>query len=245
MVQLGAKAQLADHNCAVDVVDMGEKAVDKITSGQHKYDLVLMDNGLQCIDGFTATEQIRAWETEQGFDQEQRVTIVAFTAHADRASEKRCYKVGMQDVVLKPNLCQRSEEILGKWVYGTVPVETLVKPNKIVSTHATVIDWAEGIHIARSRKCLLELLHDLHKEMPSNKKKMQDCFDAHDFSGLYEIGRYTLGGVAYCGLPGLRQSLKGLLDALKPPQMDNIPVLFEHVMIEIQAFECAIEELGE
>jgi CheY-like chemotaxis protein len=60
-------------------------------------DLILMDCRMPGMDGFEATEKIRALSGAAA-----RIPIVGFTAHGDGETRARCLKIGMNDLVTKP-----------------------------------------------------------------------------------------------------------------------------------------------
>src|SRR5205823_12322400 len=69
-----ATAMLVKRGHQVDVVSNGREAVDAV--GARKYDVVLMDIQMPEMDGFAATEAIRA------LPQGRTLPIIALTAHA-------------------------------------------------------------------------------------------------------------------------------------------------------------------
>jgi CheY-like chemotaxis protein len=77
--------------------------------------LVLMDMHMPVMDGVTATEHIRIWETEQGL---APVPIVALTANAFEDDSKRCFAAGMNDFLTKPVNLQALQRMLAKWLPG-------------------------------------------------------------------------------------------------------------------------------
>lgn len=62
------------------------------------FDLILMDVQMPEMDGFEATEAIRALERRMG----RHVPILAMTAHALKGDRERCLAAGMDDYVGKP-----------------------------------------------------------------------------------------------------------------------------------------------
>ena len=78
-----------------EAVENGRKAVDAVTS-KH-YDLILMDCQMPVLDGFGATEAIRALD-----DSVRGIPIVALTADAMESDKERCLAVGMNDFISKP-----------------------------------------------------------------------------------------------------------------------------------------------
>jgi CheY-like chemotaxis protein len=81
------------HSCEV-AVD-GLEAVAKFAAGD--FDLILMDCQMPKLDGYGATERIRALG---GYG--SRIPIIALTANAMDSERQRCLGVGMNDFVTKP-----------------------------------------------------------------------------------------------------------------------------------------------
>ena len=75
-----------------DVVENGQLAVEK--ARETSYDLVLMDLQMPEMDGFTASEHIRAFAPD--------LPIIALTASAMLEVKDRVYRIGMNDFVPKP-----------------------------------------------------------------------------------------------------------------------------------------------
>lgn len=61
------------------------------------YDVILMDMQMPEMDGLSATEWIRI-----NVDSTQQPYIIAMTANATKADEKRCFDAGMDDYISKP-----------------------------------------------------------------------------------------------------------------------------------------------
>jgi signal transduction histidine kinase/CheY-like chemotaxis protein len=65
----------------------------------HQFDVVFMDCVMPRMDGYEATRQLRAWETNHD---RNRVPVVALTASAMEEDEERCREAGMDSFVAKP-----------------------------------------------------------------------------------------------------------------------------------------------
>ena len=89
-----ATAMLVKRGHQVDVVGNGREAVDAV--GAREYDLVLMDIQMPEMDGFAATQAIRA------LPRGRSLPIIALTAHALSGERERCLERGMTGYLAKP-----------------------------------------------------------------------------------------------------------------------------------------------
>jgi CheY-like chemotaxis protein len=89
-----ATAMLVRRGHQVDVVDNGRAAVEAIQA--RAYDVVLMDIQMPEMDGFAATQRMRA------LSQGQALPIIALTAHALSGERERCLAHGMSGYLAKP-----------------------------------------------------------------------------------------------------------------------------------------------
>ena len=95
-----ATAILEDKGFAVDPVTDGQEAVAKFSeSGAGTYDVILMDIRMPFMDGFAATEAIRALD---GHADAKTIPIVAMTANAFEEDVQRARAVGMDEYLTKP-----------------------------------------------------------------------------------------------------------------------------------------------
>lgn len=84
----------------------GEEALAAME--KENFELILMDVQMPKMDGFQATQMIRAKEKETGF----HLPIIAMTAHAMKGDREKCLAIGMDDYISKPlNVKQLSETI--------------------------------------------------------------------------------------------------------------------------------------
>jgi signal transduction histidine kinase/PAS domain-containing protein len=82
----------------IDCAANGNEAVRLYSSAPDRYDLIFMDVQMPEMDGFEATRNIRALETERA----KTVPIIAMTANVFREDIEKCLAAGMNDHVGKP-----------------------------------------------------------------------------------------------------------------------------------------------
>ncbi|MFZ4536659.1 response regulator [Propionivibrio sp.] len=109
-----AMAVLANAGHSVTLAQDGEEAVAQALAAT--FDLILMDVEMPRLDGFGATQAIRAG----GFAS----PIIALTAHAIPGFRERCLAAGMTDYLSKP---VRSRDLLSKiaQIHGRAPDRAL------------------------------------------------------------------------------------------------------------------------
>lgn len=96
--QLLIKALLHKAGCRVEVASNGLEAVRMAIT--QRYDAIFMDCEMPVVDGYQATQQIRAWEASQG--RVKPVPIIAVTAHTLRGDRDKCLQHGMTHYLSKP-----------------------------------------------------------------------------------------------------------------------------------------------
>jgi CheY-like chemotaxis protein len=94
-----------------DLVSNGRDAL-RAMQEQH-YDLVLMDCEMPVLDGFSATEQLRAWEAA---GRHPHTPVVALTAHILEEHKERALKAGMDGHVAKPVELSQLRELVEHWI---------------------------------------------------------------------------------------------------------------------------------
>ena len=115
--QVIAQKFLASSGLALEVAGNGREALERL-AGQ-SFDLVLMDCQMPEMDGFEATERIRALERETG----RHLPVVAMTASALSADRDRCLQAGMDDYLSKPISRQGLLRMVEKWLPAGTALE--------------------------------------------------------------------------------------------------------------------------
>ena len=105
------RGMLSKLDLQPDTASNGEEALRAMQ--QTPYDLVLMDCEMPVLDGFSATEQLRQWESDEG---RPRTPIVALTAHILSEHKERARAVGMDGHMAKPVELSQLRELIQHWV---------------------------------------------------------------------------------------------------------------------------------
>lgn len=117
----------------VTVVEDGKKALDSLASGNFK--LILMDVQMPVMDGYEATQSIRAIEEKTG----AHIPIVAMTAHAMKGDREKCLEAGMDGYISKPIEIKELYEI----IENLFPAEKDEEPAEAASDrHEIIVDRA-------------------------------------------------------------------------------------------------------
>ncbi|WP_339515802.1 hybrid sensor histidine kinase/response regulator [Pseudomonas sp. RL_15y_Pfl2_60] len=113
------RGMLGKLNLEPDTASNGEEALQAIKS-KH-YDLVLMDCEMPVLDGFSATELLRAWEAA---GHRPRTPVVALTAHILSEHKERARQAGMDGHMSKPVELSQLRELINYWIEQRASRET-------------------------------------------------------------------------------------------------------------------------
>ena len=108
-----ATDMLEELGYKVDVAVDGKQATSILTA--KSYALVLMDCEMPVMDGFTATKKIREEEKQRSQNQE-KIIIIALTAHAISGTKEKCLASGMNDFLSKPFSMSTLQKKLNQWL---------------------------------------------------------------------------------------------------------------------------------
>ncbi len=103
-----AEKMLDKIGLRIAIANNGKEAVDMITSGDFKFDLVFMDVQMPVMNGLDATRELRRKNVE--------IPIIAMTANAMKGDREVCIESGMNDYIGKPVKFDMLTELLDKWL---------------------------------------------------------------------------------------------------------------------------------
>lgn len=110
----------------VDICSNGAEAVERIRKGS--YDIVFMDCQMPVMDGYTATQEIRNWESAG-----RRLPIIAMTANAMKGDREKCLEAGMDDYMTKPFKKADFARNLETWLEDRAQPQSQTEPAKAAS----------------------------------------------------------------------------------------------------------------
>ena len=101
-------AILEDKVLSVDVAGNGQEALDLLE--EKSFDGILMDCQMPVMDGYEATQKIRAKEPFKD------LPIIALTANVMLADREKALSAGMNDLVEKPIVVDQLLKVLSQWI---------------------------------------------------------------------------------------------------------------------------------
>ncbi len=104
-----ALIHLKDLECRIVLAEDGQEGFESFTA--EAFDLVLMDCQMPVMDGYMATQAIRAYEAPRG----RYTPIVAVTASAILGEKELCLAAGMDDVLTKPYSRSEFLAMIARW----------------------------------------------------------------------------------------------------------------------------------
>ena len=91
-------ALLRDTDVEIDNAEDGQQAIDKFQKNKGQYDLILMDIHMPIVNGYLATQTIRALDLPNA----KSIPIIAMTANVFKEDIEACLAAGMNDHLGKP-----------------------------------------------------------------------------------------------------------------------------------------------
>ncbi|NEV63862.1 hybrid sensor histidine kinase/response regulator [Thiorhodococcus minor] len=172
----------------VDVANNGAEALDRLAMlPPEHYALVLMDLQMPVMDGYQATERLRA------HPRYEHLPIVAMTAHAMSDERERGLALGMQGYLAKPFEPEALYAILAEYqVAGadaSIPQAPPPPPDRASQSddlpHIPGLDTRQGLmHVGGNRSLYLDLLRSFATQHRDAQARLDGDLDRRDWESM-------------------------------------------------------------
>ena len=185
--QYMAVALLEERGHQVKVANSGREVLELLPSD--RFDLILMDVQMPVMDGFQATQAIRAQERGTG----RHMRIVAMTAHALKGDRERCLAAGMDDYISKP---VQEQDLLATVECWKMFEQQQQEAQLADSQTEPALDWQTALERVRGRDKLLRQMLVLFQEQSGQLlTELERAILAKDAESL-KLAAHTLKGSA-------------------------------------------------
>lgn len=171
---------LKNSGCSIDVAENGAVAVQKFRMGH--YDLILMDLQMPVMDGYAATQAIRAWEREH---KTKPVPVLALSAYALKSEIDKSRQAGCTAYLTKPIRRNTLLDALEK--YSNTGPENRAQPSEPIQDRFD----------ERLRAIVPGYLKARRKDIPA----MLAALDGGDYEQIRLIGHKMRGSGTGYGFP--------------------------------------------
>lgn len=251
-----AKTLLSKLGFNADEARNGKEALDKFISCH--YDIILMDCLMPVMDGFEATQRIRALENPN-----QHTMIIAMTANAMQGDREKCIAAGMDDFISKPIDPVALAETFKKYLNSvsrcdlTNPLtffqpeqndvenrddklkknNNLIKLSEFMSSASEIFDKKEMLErFGGDEESITAILNEFKKEADDLIVKMKKATDDAHLEDLRMYAHAMKGSAANVNASLLNLAALEMETAARKNQRDKFPALIKKIQNEFQKF---------
>ena len=154
-----------------------------------KFDLILMDLQMPIMDGYEATQKIRAWEAGKS-----HVPIIALSAMILDNETQLCLETGMDGCIVKPFNTEQLFHVIDLNVRKSIPPKTMQElkhedANILLNIQTALPRFGSNIQTYR------EFLTEFLQTLPEKMEQFRALFISGDFHSLSK-NAHNLKGVA-------------------------------------------------
>ncbi len=235
---LVAEDNITNQQVALGIIKKLGLSADAVANGLEAvkalelipYDIVLMDVQMPEMDGYQATQSIRAPESKVT---NRDIPIIALTAHAMLGDREKCVQAGMNDYLSKPIVPQDLAEMLEKWLPNKKkianPLQQIPKAGspqesaKQEETAAPIFDQESFLERAMGDQELANTVIEIFLEdIPPQIQSLKDLFDRGDIAGSGQRAHAIKGAAANVGGEALREVASEIEKAGKAGDSEKI-----------------------
>jgi response regulator RpfG family c-di-GMP phosphodiesterase len=165
--------------------------------------VVLMDMQMPELDGYQATQQLRA----AGYGR----AIVALTAHAMGGDREKCINAGCNDFAVKPIEREKLIAVLSKYLQeaqqppASQPAPASQKP---IETHAPAAN--DHLSALRSRPATARLVEKFVSKLDDRLAAIRAAAQAQDLAALKTLAHQLKGAAGGYGYPQISHAAEAL-----------------------------------
>jgi two-component system sensor histidine kinase/response regulator len=173
-----ASGMLEALGCKVETASDGGVGVEQALSWG--FDAVLMDCQMPLMDGFEATQRIRAAEAASG---RKAMPIIALTANALQGDRERCLAAGMSDFISKPFTIKKLQAALtaaktGKPTFELAPPNPRIQPAQAEEPPVVDVRHIDELRALRKPQLLDKAIALFRKQAAANLDSMERALRA-------------------------------------------------------------------
>jgi CheY-like chemotaxis protein len=222
------------------------EALDK----QH-YDLVFMDVMMPEMDGLEATRNIRERQKNPSAypNYQQRILIIAMTAHAMQSDKEKCLASGMDDYLAKPIRPGDVRGVIEKWAPQVQPASAGTAPSAAELAAATAqaapasvgepaVDLSRFNDMSGGDSAMAkELIEMFDKQTTQQLKQIEDAMRSKDASTVGHVAHSCKGASATLGMKRLAAVMLKLEKLGKSGALDGADLFLAEAQREFKAVQ--------
>ncbi|MBI5474625.1 MAG: response regulator [Ignavibacteriae bacterium] len=243
-----AVRMLQKMGCTPAIANNGREALQFVTKKQ--YDIILMDCMMPEMDGFEATQAIRALTTLS-----EQPTIVAMTASILQSERDRCMACGMNDYLPKPINKDSLFGMVTKWARQSAAASPQAVSEQRESEPAPAaklspISFLDEHRVNELREVsdgddslLIELIEVFLRDMPERLVTLQEAIDKNEAHTVQLVSHTIKGGARNLGASKLADYCQTLETQAKESALENARSLAEKILDEFKKAEIVLQQL--
>ena len=236
--QIVAKTLLEEFGCRVQLATDGRQAIHTYLYGD--IDLILMDCQMPVLDGYDASRRIRQLEKEASDYRDEKLPIIALTAHAMLGDKEICFEAGMNGYLTKPFSREQLHDILAQYLpeHCRHARARSVQNNQVSQQPATELAEDNNMILDEQRLKLLpggaamlqKVLNMFLKNSETLVKSMQTGIEKHDASQIMRAAHTLKSSSAMIGAMALSKLCKDIEAITKKDELAGVECMVQEVV---------------
>jgi PAS domain S-box-containing protein len=215
---------LQQMGCIVTMADNGAIALNILK--KQSFDIIFMDGNMPVMDGFEATQKIRANEKQSG----GHTPVIAMTALAMAHDRKRCMAVGMDDFVAKPISSHKIEQVIEKYCSKRIDAQSAVEKENVNE----LFDQSHLVNVCTKDPDIIKEIIGIYKrDSLKYVNELRQFQEANDPKAYYTKLHTLKGNSANIGAKRLQK----MIIEMENTDKDQVPD-----MAEVDKIEMAINQ---